>query len=1026
MKRLCFACVALLFSFCASAQNLTEQWALTGGGTAADVGNTVATDHHGGIYIGGNFSSTSFNFGSIILNRIGTSTNGFIAKVDTSGTVLWANNFANSDITAVAVDASGFIYAIGTGLPLTKFTNSGTIIWQSGVAKNYRTIQLDSRGNVYAGDYLGFTKYRSDGSVVYTKTVPTDIAGGGFSIDRADNAHVLFHASGGTLINTSPGQSFSVNLTTRAIYDSIGRIISVQQISTLPLQYPKGYKAIFPNDYYMATQWHTLVPDYYMGIGHNSLGSTTGYGNCVYKEPVNPETDGFGDEFYAGQLYPFVGCNSVPSPAFTIGSIPISGITGKDIFYIKRNASGDVGFTTQFNGYTSEYPAKIAVDSVAKSVYIIGYWTKLADTSKFRFGNSVLVNNGNGSTGDLLLLKFGYGSPALTLNAGADKTICWGGSAQMTPSVNGGSGNYTYQWSPATGLSNASVLNPTAHPTVTTEYILTVTDDAGASVADTIKVVVDSNLYKPTISIIAGANPFCEGNNVHISSSAATSYQWSTGGSFADIFLNQPATVTVTTVRNDGCIGTSLPFVAVMNPRTATPTILPAGNASFCSGGSSTLTAQNTESSVSYHWNTGAITSSILVNAPGTYSVSSTGSNGCPSLTASKTVTMNSLPAGTITANGNTSFCSGDSVQLTISTPAANAILWSNGSTANSIWVKTSGTYSAAITSPQGCSSTTNSINVVVNSLPPTPTINANGPLSFCQGGTVVLTAQSNQTGINYSWNTGAVTPAITVNSAGNYSVKAINSNGCTSAPASVTVNIYALPTATVSLTGSSSFCEGDSVQLNVSTANGNSYTWNTGAGTSSIWVRTAGTYSVQVHSPQGCSNQSNTVTTTVLSRPAPSVLQQDNLLIASPANSSYQWYLNGNALQGAISQMLTIVQGGDYSVKVTAANGCSAFAFLSAVLRIVNPYLSYQVYPNPPVNSLAITYTIGQPRRVSVRVRNWLGQVVYTVVNDQLQNAGDHQYILNDLRKKLPDHFYIIEFNIDGKIITHKLAKLE
>lgn len=69
----------------------------------------------------------------------------------------------------------------------------------------------------------------------------------------------------------------------------------------------------------------------------------------------------------------------------------------------------------------------------------------------------------------------------VTANAGADTSICSGACAAIggSPAASGGTGHYTYAWTPATGLSSATVANPTACPTTTTTYTLTVTDDNG-------------------------------------------------------------------------------------------------------------------------------------------------------------------------------------------------------------------------------------------------------------------------------------------------------------------------------------------------------------------------------------------------------------------------------------------------------------------------------------------------------------------------------------------------------------------
>jgi hypothetical protein len=63
------------------------------------------------------------------------------------------------------------------------------------------------------------------------------------------------------------------------------------------------------------------------------------------------------------------------------------------------------------------------------------------------------------------------------------------------------------------------------------------------------------------------------------------------------------------------------------------------------------------------------------------------------------------------------------------------------------------------------------------------PTITANGPLSFCSGDSVTLTASS---GTDYLWSTGATTQSIVVHNSGNYSVTV---NCVMSLPVAVTVN---------------------------------------------------------------------------------------------------------------------------------------------------------------------------------------------------------------------------------------------
>lgn len=78
--------------------------------------------------------------------------------------------------------------------------------------------------------------------------------------------------------------------------------------------------------------------------------------------------------------------------------------------------------------------------------------------------------------------------PLPVANAGVDTTITLGRSIQLNAT-----GGTSYLWTPATGLSSASVADPVASPAATTEYVLTVTDENGCTDMDSIKITVESN-----------------------------------------------------------------------------------------------------------------------------------------------------------------------------------------------------------------------------------------------------------------------------------------------------------------------------------------------------------------------------------------------------------------------------------------------------------------------------------------------------------------------------------------------------
>src|SRR5213078_712245 len=112
--------------------------------------------------------------------------------------------------------------------------------------------------------------------------------------------------------------------------------------------------------------------------------------------------------------------------------------------------------------------------------------------------------------------------------------------------------------------------------------------------------------------------------------------------------------------------------------------------------------------------------------------------------------------------------------------------LWSTGATTQSINVSATGNYFVTVTNTLGCSNSSTAISVTVNPLP-TASITPSGPTTFCQGGTVLLTASG---GNNYLWSNSSSSQSISVSSSGNYFVTVTDANSCSaSASLSVTVN---------------------------------------------------------------------------------------------------------------------------------------------------------------------------------------------------------------------------------------------
>lgn len=106
----------------------------------------------------------------------------------------------------------------------------------------------------------------------------------------------------------------------------------------------------------------------------------------------------------------------------------------------------------------------------------------------------------------------------LFLNPMTDPTICEGTSLQLQPVSNA----TTYNWTPATGLSNPFISNPVASPVDTTTYYLTAT--LGRC---TLKDTIQLNVNKAPVPEAGPGGDICYGQSYTLQGSGGTTYAWS-------------------------------------------------------------------------------------------------------------------------------------------------------------------------------------------------------------------------------------------------------------------------------------------------------------------------------------------------------------------------------------------------------------------------------------------------------------------------------------------------------------------
>ncbi|MGD0261306.1 MAG: hypothetical protein ABSD29_15950 [Verrucomicrobiota bacterium] len=159
-----------------------------------------------------------------------------------------------------------------------------------------------------------------------------------------------------------------------------------------------------------------------------------------------------------------------PLPAVSVNSATICA-GGSATLTATNNASSP---TYLWNDPLNSTTASITVSPAATTVYSV----TVTD------GTTGCANSGTGTV---------TVNSAPTAAAGSAQTVCPGGSGVTiggSPTATGGTGPYTYSWSPGTDLDNPAAANPTATVTSTTTYTVMVTDHNGCTANASVIVTV--------------------------------------------------------------------------------------------------------------------------------------------------------------------------------------------------------------------------------------------------------------------------------------------------------------------------------------------------------------------------------------------------------------------------------------------------------------------------------------------------------------------------------------------------------
>ncbi|HZV44270.1 MAG TPA: hypothetical protein VFF90_07320, partial [Saprospiraceae bacterium] len=419
---------------------------------------------------------------------------------------------------------------------------------------------------------------------------------------------------------------------------------------------------------------------------------------------------------------------------------------------------------------------------------------------------SVTVSNVCGNGADTIQVTVSNVLPNVLLPA--DMIACEGDSVWLYST--GDQGAYLWQ----DGTNNDSLLVHTSG-----QYILAVSTICGIG-QDTVNIQVNPDSLYPNLGPDIA---LCPGNSTTLyAGNNYDAYLWQ-DMSTADSLNVSSAGIYIVTVSNACGTGTDTVLVSANG---APPQLSLQDSMNLCSGLKLTLDAGI--GGVNYLWNDGTQLSTLIVNTPGTYSL--TVSNNCGmDMDTVEIVNGGTLP---LTALGNDiQLCPGETQIIAPDFAAADNWMWQDGSTGPTYPVNNAGTVTIAATNACGTSYDT----LLVTTLPGIPPLNLGNDTSLCESELLLL--EINIPDVSITWFDGSQNSAITINGSGIYTAEIANACGVSTD----TLIVVALPDVPQLMLGPDQFlCPGEMINFNPGIPNVQ-YLWQDGTTASSLTTSQTG-----------------------------------------------------------------------------------------------------------------------------------------------------------------------------------------
>jgi hypothetical protein len=979
-----------------------RQWATYYGGSASEATYGCNIDPSGNLYVVGRTeSSTSISFGGF-QNALAGSSDAYLAKFNTNGTLIWATYYGGADFDVAYMcssDFSGNIFISGITTSASGIASGGFQNSISPGSQDVFLVKFNSSGGRIWGTYIGgagadaseFCKTDNSGNcyVVGRTYSPSGIYFNGFQSTHAGNEDgfiLKFDPSGNRIWGSYFGDNRYEEIIACAVDANnklyiCGTTFSAANIATVGA--------------HQTTINGTTLPDAFL-VQINDP--------CI---PTVSITSAQGQIICSGTSVDF-------TAAITNGG-------ATPIYQWKKNGN-NVGSNTSV----------FTTTSLSSGDIITCELTSNATCS----GPAITLSSGIAMTVNPTV------TPTVSITSAQGAVVCTGTSVDFSATITNGGATPIYQWK-KNGNNVGSNSNVFTTSGLSSGDIITCELTSNAACASPATVISSgitmtvNPTVTPTVSITsAQGQTICSGTSVDFSAAitnggATPIYQWKKNGNnvgsnvsvFTTSSLSSGDIITCELTSNAACASpatvVSSGITMTVNPTvTQTISITSAQGAEVCSGTSVDFSATITNGGATpiYQWkkngnnvgnNASMFTTSGLSSGDIiTCELTSNAACASPAIVISSGITMTVNPTVTptisITIAQGAVVCTGTSVDFTATTTNGGATpiyQWKkNGNNVgnNASMFTTSGLSSGDIitcelTSNAACAIpatvVSSGITMTVNpTVTPTISITSAQGAVVCTGTSVDFTATITNGGATpiYQWkkngnNVGSNASVFTTNSlsSGDIITCELTSNAACASPATVassgitmTVNPTVTPTVSIASAQGAAVCSGTSVDFTATITNGGAtpiYQWkkngnNVGSNASVFTTSSLSSGDIitcELTSNAACASPatvvSSGITMTVNTSPNVSVSVNGITLNSDQTGVDYQWVDCSNLNQeipGATAQTFTPTSNGNYAVVVSFGNSCADTSDCVAISTIgLNEKEldnSITVYPNP------------------------------------------------------------------------------